>query len=82
MKAFRRILLLAAIVGAVAWAAGVPEVKVWWPGMVMYRPEKESRERLGYNVDKVITVAFATLLIGANGRYRAQHPSSNGCEAA
>jgi serine protease Do len=31
MKAFRRILLLAAIVGAVAWAAGVPEVKVWWP---------------------------------------------------
>ena len=33
--------------------------KVWWPGMVMYQPDKKSRERLGYNVHKIITLAFA-----------------------
>jgi acyl-lipid omega-6 desaturase (Delta-12 desaturase) len=44
-------------------------LKVWWPGMVMYRPEKGSRERLGYNVHKVITAVFATLLIGAAYRW-------------
>jgi omega-6 fatty acid desaturase (delta-12 desaturase) len=34
-------------------------LKVWWPGMVMYRPEKESRERLGYYLNKLITFGFA-----------------------
>jgi omega-6 fatty acid desaturase (delta-12 desaturase) len=33
--------------------------KVWWPGMVRYQPDKQSRERLGYNVDKLITLVFA-----------------------
>lgn len=33
--------------------------KVWWPGMVMYQPDKASRERVGYNVHKLITLAFA-----------------------
>ncbi len=44
-------------------------LKVWWPGMVMYRPEKESRERLGYSLNKLITVAFALILSVASYRW-------------
>ena len=44
-------------------------LKVWWPGMVMYRPEKASRERLGYSVNKLITVAFAVILSAASYRW-------------
>lgn len=44
-------------------------LKVWWPGMVMYRPEKESRERLGYSVHKLITLAFAVALSAASYRW-------------
>jgi serine protease Do len=31
MKVFRRVLVLAAIAGVIAWAGGLPEVRVWWP---------------------------------------------------
>jgi omega-6 fatty acid desaturase (delta-12 desaturase) len=34
-------------------------LKVWWPGMVMYRPDRQSRERFGYSVHKLITLGFA-----------------------
>jgi omega-6 fatty acid desaturase (delta-12 desaturase) len=33
--------------------------KVWWPGMVMFRPDGASRERIGYNVHKLIMLVFA-----------------------
>ncbi|HTF35674.1 MAG TPA: DegQ family serine endoprotease [Myxococcota bacterium] len=32
MKVFRRVLVVAACAGVIAWAAGLPEVRVWWPG--------------------------------------------------
>jgi serine protease Do len=32
MKVLRRLLVVAACAGAIAWAAGLPEVRVWWPG--------------------------------------------------
>ena len=33
-------------------------LKVWWPGMVMFRPERASRERAGFRLNKAITLAF------------------------
>lgn len=44
-------------------------LKVWWPGMVMYRPEKQSRERFGYRVNKLITLAFAIGLTALTWRF-------------
>jgi acyl-lipid omega-6 desaturase (Delta-12 desaturase) len=44
-------------------------LKVWWPGMVMYRPDKESRERLGYRVNKLVTLGFAIGLMGLCYRF-------------
>jgi hypothetical protein len=35
--------------------------------MVMYRPERRSRERVGFMVDKVVTVAFAAAISGWPG---------------
>jgi serine protease Do len=32
MKVFRRVLVVAAIAGVIAWLAGLPEVRVFWPG--------------------------------------------------
>jgi acyl-lipid omega-6 desaturase (Delta-12 desaturase) len=40
-------------------------LRVWWPGMVMFRPDERSRERLGVAVDKLITLAFALALAAA-----------------
>jgi omega-6 fatty acid desaturase (delta-12 desaturase) len=37
-------------------------LRVWWPGMVMYRPERRSRERVGFTVDKLVTVVFAAAI--------------------
>jgi omega-6 fatty acid desaturase (delta-12 desaturase) len=33
-------------------------LKVWLPGMVLYRPDERSRERTGYRVNKLVTLAF------------------------
>jgi omega-6 fatty acid desaturase (delta-12 desaturase) len=40
-------------------------LRVWWPGMVMFRPQEHSRERLGFTVHKLITLAFVLVLSGA-----------------
>jgi omega-6 fatty acid desaturase (delta-12 desaturase) len=37
-------------------------LRVWWPGMVIYRPDPKSRERLGYGIHQVLTAAFAIVL--------------------
>jgi len=37
-------------------------LRVWWPGMVVYRPDEQSRERLGFAVHKGITLTFAVAL--------------------
>ncbi len=37
-------------------------LKVWWPGMVIYRPDAKSRERLGYSIHQVLTAGFAVAL--------------------
>jgi omega-6 fatty acid desaturase (delta-12 desaturase) len=39
--------------------------KVWWPGMVMFRPGEQSRERFGFAMQKLITFGFAGLLSAA-----------------
>ncbi|HEU5171184.1 MAG TPA: fatty acid desaturase [Gemmatimonadales bacterium] len=37
-------------------------VRVWWPGMVMFRPDPRSRERAGFAVSKLVTLGFALVL--------------------
>jgi omega-6 fatty acid desaturase (delta-12 desaturase) len=39
--------------------------KVWWPGMVTFQPDKHSRERLAFTVQKIITFGFAAILSAA-----------------
>lgn len=36
--------------------------KVWWPGMVMFRPDEKSRDRFAFAMQKAMTFAFAGLL--------------------
>lgn len=44
-------------------------LRVWWPGMVVYRPDKQSRERVGFAVHKVITFTFAAALSAVLWRF-------------
>ena len=44
-------------------------VQVWWPGMVMFRPERRSRERLGFAVNKLVTVGFVVALSAVAYRF-------------
>ena len=44
-------------------------LRVWWPGMIMYRPAPSSRERLGVAIGKLVTLVFALVLTGAAYRY-------------
>jgi omega-6 fatty acid desaturase (delta-12 desaturase) len=37
-------------------------IRVWWPGMVLYRPDSKDRERWLITVDKLVTLGFALLL--------------------
>jgi omega-6 fatty acid desaturase (delta-12 desaturase) len=37
-------------------------LKVWWPGMVTYKPDERSRERLGFALHKLLTLGFAVVL--------------------
>ena len=37
-------------------------LRVWWPGMVVFRPDPRSRERVGFAVSKAVTLGFALLL--------------------
>jgi omega-6 fatty acid desaturase (delta-12 desaturase) len=39
-------------------------LRVWWPGMVRFRPDRRSRERLGFAASKLVTLAFALALSG------------------
>jgi omega-6 fatty acid desaturase (delta-12 desaturase) len=44
-------------------------LRVWWPGMVMYRPDRKSRERLGYAVNKLVTLVFVLVMSALAWRY-------------
>jgi len=33
-------------------------LRVWWPGMVLFRPDRRSRERVGFAVSKAVTFGF------------------------
>jgi omega-6 fatty acid desaturase (delta-12 desaturase) len=44
-------------------------LRVWWPGMVMYRPDKRSRERVGFAVNKLVTLIFAGAFTAVAWRY-------------
>ena len=44
-------------------------LRVWWPGMVMYRPDKRSRERVGFAVNKLVTLVFAGAFTAVAWRY-------------
>jgi omega-6 fatty acid desaturase (delta-12 desaturase) len=44
-------------------------LRVWWPGMVMYRPDRKSRERLGYAVNKLVTLAFVLVMSALAWRF-------------
>jgi omega-6 fatty acid desaturase (delta-12 desaturase) len=37
-------------------------LKVWWPGMVTYKPDERSREKVGFAIHKAITFGFAAVL--------------------
>jgi hypothetical protein len=37
-------------------------LRVWWPGMVLFRPPPRLRERLGFAVSKLVTLGFAVAL--------------------
>jgi omega-6 fatty acid desaturase (delta-12 desaturase) len=39
--------------------------KVWWPGMVTFRPDENSRERLAFTIQKLMTLTFAAVLSAA-----------------
>jgi omega-6 fatty acid desaturase (delta-12 desaturase) len=44
-------------------------LRVWWPGMVRYRPDPRSRERVGFLVDKLVTLAFAAVFSAVAWRW-------------
>ena len=44
-------------------------VQVWWRGMVTFRPERRSRERVGFAVNKAITLGFVVALSVAAYRF-------------
>ena len=37
-------------------------LRVWWPGMVLFRPDPRSRERVGFAVSKAVTLGFGLAL--------------------
>jgi len=44
-------------------------LRVWWAGMVMFRPDRRSRERLAFAVNKLITLVFAIALSATAYRF-------------
>jgi acyl-lipid omega-6 desaturase (Delta-12 desaturase) len=44
-------------------------LRVWWPGMVRYRPDKHSRERVGFTVPKLVTLVFAAVFTAVAWRF-------------
>ncbi len=44
-------------------------LRVWWPGMVIFQPEAQSKDRFLVTLDKLITLGFVILLSGLTYRF-------------